>query len=199
MEVMLFYNGSEKEGRERFKDFFDLHASLPQLIPVPLSLAPVERDFVELNALQVCTFRKSVPFLLIRSQNVHVSHGAGTYVKGTAHEKPDYETIKELVEYMKSKSEEMDQAIPVLLFDYLLLDKIKSIDSNCTAFRRELAPSIQIMVKWAVNNAGSDEGQKVNDENIFRARNFCQGLCEIVARHAVLTDSQRLGYSNYGM
>ena len=93
----------------------------------------------------------------------------------------------------------MKPAIPVLLFEYLQIEKIKSIDSNTTAFRRDPIPSFMIIVRWDANDAGSDEGQKVNDETTSRARSLAQGASEIVARNAVLSDSQRLGYSNYGM
>jgi len=121
--VCPFYNGTEAEGRENFKAFFDLG---------PVVDMTKEFPYEALNSLQN-------PMLL---------HGQGRYFKGVSHNKIDAQKVVKMYEKVVEMSRENSGLSPTVLFEYFPLGKINSVPSGATAFRRSSDPSILIAMGW---------------------------------------------------
>ncbi|GLB44343.1 putative oxygen-dependent FAD-linked oxidoreductase family protein [Lyophyllum shimeji] len=135
---ILFYNGSEVEGRANFKVFFDIG---------PIADLTKEIPYEQLNALQ----------------NAMTFHGQGVYMMGLAHRKPDYPTIAKAFE--KLSSAKTGDFRPNLGFEYFPLDKITSVPKGTTAFRRDPTPSVLILNMWKENTEeNTQRGRRVAHE-----------------------------------
>ncbi|PPQ79510.1 hypothetical protein CVT25_003392 [Psilocybe cyanescens] len=130
--VIPFFNGSEAEGREKYKAFLDIGtlADLTKEIP-----------YEELNALS----------------NAMAVHGFGVYQKGVAHKRPHPQAIEQahnkLVNLIKTGN--FNGAI---LYEYFPLQKINSVPRDATAFRREFASSVLVNLTW--DNSVEDRTQE---------------------------------------
>ncbi|KAG6889203.1 hypothetical protein C0995_002663 [Termitomyces sp. Mi166 len=119
--VFPFFNGSEAEGRENFKAFFDLG---------PIADLTKEMPYEEINALQ----------------NPVVFHGQGMYMKGIAQRLPHFESDAKAFDYIQKVSGPEFKVN--LLFEYFPLAKVSAVPSASTAFRRDPTSSILALVIW---------------------------------------------------
>lgn len=134
------------------------------------------------------TLKNFAIFIFMFSQNRVAVHGRGVYQKGVAHKRPNYPSIAKahdrLVEVTKTGN--LNGAI---IYEYIPLQKIKSVPSDATAFRRELVSSILVNLSW---------DQKLQDRTA-EARKYAYEIAAILAGDASdLTNAESLGYSNYG-
>ncbi|KAF9452162.1 FAD-binding domain-containing protein [Macrolepiota fuliginosa MF-IS2] len=118
----IFYNGSEEEGRAKFKRFYDIGP--------------------------VADMTKEVPYEVLNSlQNPMVNHGNGVYWKGVAHEGPSYKPIamghEKIVEIVKAGKFHANA-----IYEWIPLQKINSVPGNRTAYRRIPNPNCLIVVGW---------------------------------------------------
>ncbi|KAF8165078.1 FAD binding domain-containing protein [Crassisporium funariophilum] len=160
--VFPFFNGTEIEGRDRFKAILDIG---------PVADMSKEMPFEQLNSLQ----------------NPMAGHGRGVYMKGFAHKKPHYPSIasahQKFVAIAKSHSFQGG-----LLYEYFPLAKVNSVATNATAFRREVAPNVVVLLNW------DPKIQDLSEE----ARKNAYELAAIVSEgQSEITSSESLGYSNY--
>ncbi|KAG6889276.1 hypothetical protein C0992_005800 [Termitomyces sp. T32_za158] len=136
--LILFYNGSEAEGRENFKAFLDLG---------PVADFTKEIPYEELNELQ----------------NQAVFHGQGIYMKGIAHREPRYENINKAFDHIQKVSGPDFKAN--ILFEYFTLAKISAVPTDSTAFRRDPTASILVLVMWKEDTKeNSDRAKSVAHE-----------------------------------
>lgn len=161
--VVLFYNGSEEEGRANFKEYYDIGPAMDFAKEIP---------FEQLNAL---------------TNNV-VPAGNCYYLRGFSHKGPEYEcTFRAL-----QKVGEIAKGgifTPSVLFEYLPVTKINSVDISATAFRRQLSPNVLVMLKW----------DGTAPEKTYEARSLVNELADIFSTSQDgLSASEKLGYSNYG-
>ncbi|KAH0579527.1 hypothetical protein H2248_002381 [Termitomyces sp. 'cryptogamus'] len=132
--VVLFFNGSEAEGRENFKAFFDLG---------PVADFTKEIPYEELNTLQ----------------NQTQFHGQGMYMKGIAQRKPDFESITKAFDHVQKVSGPEFKAN--ILFEYFPLAKINAVSSNSTAFRRDPTSSVLVLMNWKENTEENAERGRI--------------------------------------
>ncbi|KAF9569413.1 FAD-binding domain-containing protein [Agrocybe pediades] len=160
--IIPFYNGSESEGREKFKFLFDIG---------PVADMTKEIPFEELNALQ----------------NPMTMHGKGVYQKGVAHIRPHPEAVVQAHDRLMEIVKE-GHFIGQIIYEYVPLDKINSVPTHATAFRREITSNILVNLTWDQSIQDRTEG----------GRKIAKELTSILAGSASdLTISQSLGYSNY--
>ncbi|KAH9482486.1 FAD-linked oxidoreductase [Psilocybe cubensis] len=130
--VIPFFNGSEAEGRQKYKAFHDI---------APLADLTKEIPYEELNAIS----------------NPMAVHGSGVYQKGVAHKRPNPEAIvrahNKFVDLVKS-----DNFNGAILYEYFPLQKINSVSRDATAFRREFASSVLVNLTW--DNSTGDRTQE---------------------------------------
>ncbi|PPR02442.1 hypothetical protein CVT24_001991 [Panaeolus cyanescens] len=158
--LIVFYNGSEADGRKAYKPFLDLGPSLDLTKEIP---------YEEVNTMQ----------------NAAAGHGKGVYMKGVAHKSPVYTSIQKaynrFVQILETGNFQ-----GALLFEYFPLTKIKSIAAGETAFRREDALNIAVLLMWDPSEDRTNE-----------ARPFAHELCETVVSGQKMSDTEILGYTNY--
>ncbi|KAJ3530515.1 hypothetical protein NMY22_g8542 [Coprinellus aureogranulatus] len=161
--VVLFYNGSEEEGRANFKGYYDIGPVMDFAKEIP---------FEQLNAL---------------TNNV-VPAGNCYYLRGFSHNGPDYQCTFQALQ----KVGEIAKGgifTPSVLFEYLPIAKIHSVDTSATAFRRQTSPNVLVMIKW--------DGSA--PERTYEAKGLVTELADIfTASQEGLSASEKLGYSNYG-
>ncbi|KAF8226547.1 FAD binding domain-containing protein [Tricholoma matsutake] len=165
--ICLFYNGSEAEGRENYKAFFDLGPIMDKSREIP---------YEEVNTLQ----------------NHIAFPGQGIYLKSLAQRKPHFPSIfaahNKIIDICKSTPFKAS-----LIFDYLPLQKIRSVPDGMTAFRREEVVEVFVLMTW---KAEEDEEGRYTDQ----ARVIAHEIAEIVHKgqqKMLITESESLGYSNY--
>jgi hypothetical protein len=137
--VIPFFNGTESEGRARFKAFIDIG---------PVADLTKEMPFEELNGLQ----------------NPMAAHGKGVYLKGATHKRANYLPIanahNRFVELVKTGN-----FTGAIIYEYFPLEKINSVPKNATAFRRELVSSVLVNLNWDQKvQDRSEEGRKYAHE-----------------------------------
>ncbi|KAJ3490949.1 hypothetical protein NLJ89_g11388 [Agrocybe chaxingu] len=160
--VSPFYNGTEAEGRERFKGL---------LAAGPVSDTTKEISFEELNTLQ----------------NPVTPSGKAAFMKGAAFKRLHAPSVikahQRLVEIIKGGVYK-GLKYPLRVFG---LKKVNSIPAQSTAFRRVASHNITVYLTWDPKEDRTEEAMKLVEE-----------LCAIASEgQEGLTDSERLGYTNY--
>ncbi|KAF9559964.1 FAD-binding domain-containing protein [Agrocybe pediades] len=133
--LVVFYNGSEAEGRENFKWVFDIG---------PIADTTKEIPYEQLNALQ----------------NGMTGHGKGVYQKGSVINRPSPSVVAKA----HDKFAEIVQSHQLggqVIYEYVSLKKINSVPVDATAFPRGLEANVLINISWdnTVRDA-SKEGRK---------------------------------------
>jgi len=120
-------------------------------------------------------------------------HGQGIYLRSLAQRMPHFPSISEahgkIIDVCKNTPFKTH-----LIFDYFPMHKVRSVPDGVTAFRREHAAAVIVLMTW---KADEDEEGKFTD----RARVHANEIAEIVIkgqREMLMTESESLGYPNYG-
>ncbi|KAJ3554252.1 hypothetical protein NP233_g12461 [Leucocoprinus birnbaumii] len=118
----VFYNGSEEEGRSKFKSLYDIGPKVD--------------------------LAKEIPYEVLNSlQNPMVPHGNGVYWKGVAHDGPVFEPIakahEKVVEIIKGRTFMVNT-----IYEWIPLKKINSFPASEAAYRRSHSPNCLIIVGW---------------------------------------------------
>ncbi|KDQ54384.1 hypothetical protein JAAARDRAFT_60767 [Jaapia argillacea MUCL 33604] len=142
----LFYNGSEAEGRDNFKAFFDLE---------PVGGFCREMPYEQLNSLQ----------------NEFTPHGINYYINGAYHHGPDLELATKFFARFTELSANPDFQMN-LIFEYISLDKITSVPNDATAFVRGERGNILISTNWKED---SPERSKLGKEMVHELVNLIHG------------------------
>jgi len=124
VQVGMFYNGSEKEGKDRFKPFFDLNPIMNQSGEIP---------YVELNG----------------QLNSLAGFGKGRLLKGSYFAKHNLEVTKETFDRLVELTTEEHQ--PMVMLEHISLKKILSVPNGTSAFCRKVAYNMLIFVTWNNN------------------------------------------------
>jgi len=125
-------------------------------------------------------------------QNERTQHGSCVYQKGVAQSSLDYPSLKHAFDKVIEYSSGNDGFGVVLVFEYFNLDKINSIASDKTAFRRDPTNTILINFVWGENTPN----------NLQRARTGAGELANIIGNpqsQLGVTKTQIQGYTNYGV
>ncbi|TFK19453.1 FAD binding domain-containing protein [Coprinopsis marcescibilis] len=120
--LLLFYNGSEAQGRENYKAFLDIEHVFDGATEIP---------YEQLNSLQ----------------NNSVEHGRCYYLQGSNQAVPDAASMLAVL----TKCGEVAEAgnfKPTVLYEYFNLNKANTVDDAATPFRRGLTPSILTILAW---------------------------------------------------
>ncbi|KAF5328536.1 hypothetical protein D9758_017945 [Tetrapyrgos nigripes] len=161
----VFYNGSEAEGRECYKPFYDLG---------PIADHTSEIPYEQLNAME----------------NERTQHGSCIYQKGIAQRTLDYPSLQQAFDKVVELTSPENDFSLVLVFEYFNLDKINSIPTEATAFRRDQSATILVNFVWNENTP----------ENLQRARKGAGELVNIIGSAQTkygTTKVEMLGYTNY--
>ncbi|TFK28951.1 FAD-binding domain-containing protein [Coprinopsis marcescibilis] len=120
--LFLFYNGSEAEGRQTYKEFLDIEHVFDGAKEIP---------YEQLNGLQ----------------NAMVDHGRCYYLKGTTQKTPNVTSMSDILVKLAQGAQEGHFA-PAALHEYFNLDKVNTVSDSVTAFRRGLDPGVLIVLSW---------------------------------------------------
>ncbi|RXW25440.1 hypothetical protein EST38_g388 [Candolleomyces aberdarensis] len=120
--TMLFYNGSEEEGRANYKAFFDIGPVMDMAKEIP---------YEQLNSLQ----------------NPFAEYGKGYYLKGVTQSSPDHRSISEVLD-RSAKIAAEGIFRPALIYEYLPLEKVNAVPIPSTAFRRQFGSNILTSISW---------------------------------------------------
>ncbi|KAH6909363.1 FAD binding domain-containing protein [Coprinopsis sp. MPI-PUGE-AT-0042] len=159
----VFYNGSEAEGRENFKAFLDIEHIVDGTKEIP---------YETLNTLQ----------------NAVAVPGRCYYLKGAAQRAVSASSVLEVMKKLGDVA--LEGFAPAVLTEYLPLDKINSVPTTQTAFRRERASNIVTVISWP-HSEGEDKTP--------RARTLYGELDHILTQGQGISGSAKLGYANYDM
>ena len=114
--------------------------------------------------------------------------GGCYYLRGFSHTGPDFDCTLRALQKVGQVAKG-GVFTPSVLFEYLPISKINSVNTSATAFRRQTAPNVLVMLKWA----GSAP------EKTYEARGIVTEIADIFASSQDgLSDSEKLGYVNYG-
>ncbi|KAF6762816.1 FAD binding domain-containing protein [Ephemerocybe angulata] len=120
--LLMFYNGSESEGRDAYKEFLDVGPIIDLAKEIP---------FEDLNAMQ----------------NAQSGPGRGAYLKGIKQKAPDFaSTLKVLIQ--AGEISQNQNFFPSIIYEYFPLSKVNAVPIDATAFRRELSPNILLTFAW---------------------------------------------------
>ncbi|KAG5650539.1 hypothetical protein H0H81_011882 [Sphagnurus paluster] len=138
ISILLFYNGTEAEGRANFKAFLDIGP--------------------------VADYSKEVPYETVNGTLSEVlAHGQGVYLKGGAFRKPEYHSIAQAFDKIIGFSS--PEVRVQLAFEYFPLGKVLSVPQGATALRRDPTPNFVVMVLWKGDFEGSTErGREIAHE-----------------------------------
>jgi len=139
LALMLFYNGSESEGRTNFKAFFDIGPIMDMMREMP---------YEEVNTLQ----------------NVHSVPGRGRFMKGVAPRGPPHYTSIARAQALATeitKSPTPEEFRISVGFEYVPMGKVASLPRSATAYRRGATPNVLIMTMWV--NDGKDSIDKARE------------------------------------
>ncbi|KAL1741774.1 hypothetical protein HDZ31DRAFT_66609 [Schizophyllum fasciatum] len=152
--ALLFYNGSEEEGRAHYKKFYDLG---------PVADMAKEIPYEELNALQ----------------NSFSHHGQGVYQKGVAHKQPDLDSLQYAYDSVVELNGKEGPGA-VILFEYFPLKKVVAKDGSSSAFRRDPYPSILVNAFWQEDKAEHvARGREIVYDIISAIKKFNKDLSEV--------------------
>ncbi|KAI0278292.1 FAD-binding domain-containing protein [Russula aff. rugulosa BPL654] len=141
---LLFWNGSEDEGRNHFKRFFDIGPVLNTCKELP---------YEELNAMQSFT----------------VPHGKNYYMSGVFSSGPQLDAAKNLVSRLPSLSKESSTNFSVV-YELLPREKTLTVPNNATAHTRRPLYNVLVLGTWedkdpnkhdVLRNAASELGRIV--------------------------------------
>ncbi|KAJ3568528.1 hypothetical protein NP233_g5653 [Leucocoprinus birnbaumii] len=136
-----FFNGSEKEVREKFKKLYDVGP--------------------------VADMTKEVPYETPNPlQNPYVRPGNGAYWKGVAHKGPDLQPMVNAHQKATEISQGGKTYVQVV-YEWFHLFKINSVPAGATAYRRIPDPNCSVIIGWP-GEAHSDE--KVDETRTFAHR-----------------------------
>ncbi|TRM64993.1 hypothetical protein BD626DRAFT_399737 [Schizophyllum amplum] len=121
VRCLLFYDGSVREGRSYFKDFFDAG---------PTSNSTKEIPYVEANTMMNSNFRP----------------GGCEYQKGIAHPVPDLQLLTELKQMIEAYGRSGGPS-PVAMFSFWPKGRIMHPAEDC-AFRRDPYPDLGLIATW---------------------------------------------------
>ncbi|TFK22892.1 FAD binding domain-containing protein [Coprinopsis marcescibilis] len=121
--AVFFYNGSEEEGRENFKQFFDIG---------PIGNTTREITYEEMN----------------RIYDLTVSHGKPRYIRGTGVALPDYASVLAMLRQTSNVAKSGEGLTLRCLYEYTSLAKINSVPQSSTAFRRTSVHNVLVMINW---------------------------------------------------
>lgn len=109
-------------------------------------------------------------------------------MNGTAHKKADYPSIFKA--HQKAiEASSTGQVRVVIMYEYFPRESINAVSSSLTAFRRDVTPSILIIVRW--------DGDQPDKSDL--ARGITKEIIDILTKgQTEVSKSQSLGYSNYG-
>lgn len=134
--LLLFYNGTEAEGRSNFKAFFDIG---------PLA-----------------DYTKEIPYESANeSLNGEMFRGQGIFLKGGSLRKPEYHSIMQAYEKITSVSN--PKARVHIVFEFFPLGKVLSIPQGVTAFRRDPTATFALMVRWKEGYEPEQEKEVANE------------------------------------
>lgn len=134
MAIFVFYNGTEEEGRARFKPFFDIAHIMDGAKMIP---------YEKLNTLH----------------NPKVDHGECYYLTGSTQREPSSTSIREAMERLSQVASEGYRWIGIMV-EYHGLDKVNAVSPTATAFRRPRTPNIAIAISWSPNSDDGTRNQK---------------------------------------
>ncbi|TFY82580.1 hypothetical protein EWM64_g1444 [Hericium alpestre] len=130
--LVLFFNGSEAEGRVHYKPFFDLKPILDTCAEIP---------YENLNTLQ----------------NAQVPHGGNYYMKPVSQPAPDAAKAQKILGRLTELAMQHDVAIQ-FIHEFWGLPKICSVPDGATAFNRSRVLGCLIVVTYKEN---TEEGLKL--------------------------------------
>ncbi|KAI0300589.1 FAD-binding domain-containing protein [Multifurca ochricompacta] len=119
---ILFWNGSEEEGRAHFKTFFDLGPVMDTCKEIP---------YEELNSMQ----------------NFNVKHGKNYYMKGVFASAPQADVAHNLVSRLPELSTKNDIRLTVV-YELISTKKVLSIPNHATAHIRGSRVNVLIFATW---------------------------------------------------
>ncbi|KAF9457221.1 hypothetical protein BDZ94DRAFT_1314423 [Collybia nuda] len=120
--LFVFYNGTEVEGRENFKVFFDIGPVVDESREIP---------YEELNSIQ----------------NFMTPPGRNIYMKGLAQHKCDWPSFSKAYSRVLDVCKDTEFS-GILLIEYFPLTKIISVDKSLTAFRRDPTNNVVAGFMW---------------------------------------------------
>lgn len=165
--LIPFFNGSEEEGRAKFKKFLDIESCTDITRELP---------FEELNALQ----------------NPFAEHGECRYMKGIAQSGPHFPSVQAAhTRVIDVASQNNLQFHISILYEYFPLKKINSVPREETAFRRVTTPSILIGINWKPAPPDLVDGET---ENTAAARKIARELVDILQNRE---GKPEFGYPNF--
>ncbi|KAI0249113.1 hypothetical protein BJV78DRAFT_1378298 [Lactifluus subvellereus] len=146
--LSLFYNGSEEEGRESFKRFYDLKP--------------------------VFDGAREIPFEAVNSAaNDIFAHGSGYYLKSVYQPGPQVELAKSAFKRLSELNAAPGNEIQhFLMFEYIPLRKVLSVPQNATAHLRTGCNLVACALKWTNNTPGIGQAARLAAHeltNIFTA------------------------------
>ncbi|PFH52593.1 hypothetical protein AMATHDRAFT_46144 [Amanita thiersii Skay4041] len=162
MICAVFYNGTAEEGRANYKAFYDLG---------PVHDTTGEVPYEEMNGIQ----------------NPFVKHGQGIYMKGVAHEGPDYACVTRTLNTLDEL--QLKDIRHTIIFEYFPNKKITSVGNGTMAFYRTPKPNTLIVLAW--DNTIKDRSAELRVPAYELA-------ASIVGDKSLLNDPSYFGYSNYG-
>jgi len=167
--VSLFYNGSEAEGREKFKPFFDIGYIADKTKEIP---------FEALNGLH----------------DARVARRKGIYTRGVPHKKPNVQHIHQALSLLLQTRQE-NILTPAIAFEYFPLLKFTLVPHDKMALRRDSTSNATIIVSWDKNSVSAQEHEAKEQS----AKMVAQQLVEIITsqQQPEMEEIQGLGYSNY--
>lgn len=167
----MFYNGSEEEGRKKYKALFDIGPIVDQASEVPYE--NVNSMTVCLSALLVCIITNSI------SQNPLADWGLNYYFKGVLlGDMPSRDLNRKTFDRVLEIASSKDHLTAILL-EFLPHGKINSVPANATPYRRDLPGNTLILCQW--KNGTPEMNQK--------AKEMCHAIAEILPKGE--------GYGNY--
>ena len=196
---MVFYNGSEEEGRAEFKPFFDLSKLLfDYLIRRCMFLKLLYRTHC--RSYKRDTIRRSqcnAGYKAFRTsdliatdppaQNGPLGHGQCRLIKALSHAKPHLPSAKKVLDRLVSLAD--SEIYSAVVLEYFPLKKMLSIPNGTCAFQRPKFRHGFTMISWKENTP----------ENSALARSIARDLVDIVATGQLEYIGQvEQGYGNYG-
>ncbi|KAI0249109.1 FAD binding domain-containing protein [Lactifluus subvellereus] len=135
--LSLFYNGSEEEGRENFKRFYDLKP--------------------------VFDGAREIPFEAVNSAaNDMFAHGSGYYLKSIFQPGPRAELVKSAFKRLSELNAAPGNEIQhFVLFDYIPHHKVLSVPENATSHLRSRCNLMGCAMKWTNNTPGIEQAAKL--------------------------------------
>ncbi|KAH9975379.1 hypothetical protein BGW80DRAFT_1473780 [Lactifluus volemus] len=175
---VLFYNGSEQEGRAHFKPLLDIGPVMDTCKEIP---------YEELNSIQVSTCIWLSCCKVIISLESNVGHGHNYYMKGVFASGPEADVVKKLVSRIPELSKQSGVKLNVL-YELVSTNKVLSVPNHATAHIRGSRISILIVASW--DDKATDKLDAVRSAAIELRDIILQG-------ERIIPESQNTGYGNY--